>query len=43
MLVTAIRSWLEDGAVTPPETIDRIFRTVAGPALRAGLRPLTTG
>jgi len=43
MLVTAIRCWLEDGAVTPPETMDRIFRTVAGPALRAGLRPLATG
>jgi AcrR family transcriptional regulator len=43
MLVTAIRIWLEDGAKTPPESIERIFRTVAHPVIRAGLRPSTSG
>lgn len=48
MLVTVIRTWLEDGAGAPAEVVDRLFRTVAGPAVRAGLRaagpePVTGG
>jgi AcrR family transcriptional regulator len=39
MLVTAIRTWVEHGATTPAETVDRMFHIAAQPALRAGLRP----
>lgn len=39
MLITAIRTWIEDGTPDPAEVIDRMFHTVAGPAIRAGLRP----
>lgn len=39
MLVTGIRAWVEAGATTPAEEVDRMFHTAAGPALRAGLRP----
>lgn len=39
MLVTMVRSWLERGATTPAEVVDRMFHIVAGPAIDAGLRP----
>lgn len=39
MLITAIRTWVENGATAPAEVIDRMFLTAAGPAIRAGLRP----
>jgi len=39
MLITTLRSWIEDGAATPAEAVDRMFHTAAGPAIRAGLRP----
>ena len=39
MLITAIRTWIEAGATTPADAIDRMFHTAAGAAIRAGLRP----
>jgi AcrR family transcriptional regulator len=38
MLTTAIRAWAGGGFTEPAEDIDRIFRTVATAAVRAGLR-----
>lgn len=39
MLLTTMRTWIEDGSCLPAEVIDKLFHTVAGPAIRAGLRP----
>lgn len=39
MLITVIRTWIERGATMPADVVDRMFLTVAGPAMRAGLRP----
>ena len=39
MLITAIRTWIEAGASTPADVIDRMFHTAAGAALQAGLCP----
>lgn len=38
MLATTIRTWVTGGFTEPAEDIDRMFRTVATAAVRAGLR-----
>ncbi|UWZ36350.1 TetR family transcriptional regulator [Dactylosporangium roseum] len=38
MLTTAIRAWVGGGCTEPAEDIDRMFRTAAVAAVRAGLR-----
>lgn len=43
MLVTAIRTWVENGLNGSAESIDRAFHIAAGPAIRAGLRPTDNG
>jgi AcrR family transcriptional regulator len=42
MLITAIRTWIDAGASSPADVIDRMFHTAARAALRAGLRPART-
>jgi AcrR family transcriptional regulator len=39
MFTTAIHAWVSGGCAESAEDIDRMFRTVAAPAVRAGLRP----
>jgi AcrR family transcriptional regulator len=39
MLITAIRTWIENGLTEPAETVDRAFHIAADAATRAGMRP----
>jgi AcrR family transcriptional regulator len=41
ILITSIRTWMEDGLTTSAATIDRMFHTAAAATINAGLHPAT--